>query len=65
MGWAPTRVSSRNFILGRGGGGGGKLTDHVAVRPRRGEGRLYLGGGGGGGGSWASFFLGGGGGGGS
>ena len=29
------RVSSRNFILG------GKLTDHVAVRPRRGEGRLH------------------------
>ena len=31
---------------------GGKLTDHVAVRPRRGEGRLHnyniLGGGGGG-----------------
>ena len=27
------RVSSRNFILG------GKLTDHVAVRPWRGEGR--------------------------
>ena len=33
------RVSSRNFILG--GGGGGKLTDHVAVRPRREEGRLH------------------------
>ena len=32
------RVSSRNFILG---GGGGKLTDHVAVRPWRGEGRPY------------------------
>ena len=27
------RVSSRNFILG-----GGKLTDHVAIRPPRGEG---------------------------
>ena len=48
------RVSSRNFILG------GKLTDHMAVRPQRGEGRLYynilggklgqFGGGGGGGG---------------
>ena len=38
-----SRVSSRNFILGR------KLTDHVAVRPPRGEGRLhnYRGGGGG------------------
>ena len=32
------RVSSRNFILG---GGGGKLTDHVAVRLWRGEGRLH------------------------
>ena len=31
------RVSSRNFILG----GGGKLTDHMAIRPRRGEGRLH------------------------
>ena len=41
-------------------GGGGKLTDHVAIRPRRGEGRLHIynignvlggrGGGGGGGG---------------
>ena len=46
----PNRVSSRNFILG------GKLTDHVAVKPWRGEDRLhnynycqYLGGGGGGG----------------
>ena len=36
------RVSSRNLILG------GKLTDHVVLRPWRGEGRLhnyyYLGG---------------------
>ena len=63
------RVSSRNFILG------GKLTDHVALRPWRGEGRPHnyniLGGGGGGGGgvSWVSLggklsCLGGGGGGG-
>ena len=29
-------ISSRNFIWG--GGGGGKLTYHVAIRPRRGEG---------------------------
>ena len=48
------RVSSRNFILG------GKLTDDVAVRPRRGEGRLHIGnilggGGGGGGESWVSL----------
>ena len=58
------RVSSRNFILG------GKLTDHVAVRPPRGEGRLhnynywqYLGGGGGGGGGGGELScLGGGGG---
>ena len=56
-----SRVSSRNFILG--GGGGGKLTDHVSLRPRRGEGRLHiynilggkLGQFGGGGGSWGSF----------
>ena len=33
------RVSSRNFILGAPGG---KLTDHVAVRPQRGEGRLHI-----------------------
>ena len=48
------RVSSSNFILG------GKLTDHVVIRPWRGEGRLHIysignvlwgpGGGGGGGG---------------
>ena len=37
---SPFRVSSSNFILG--GGGGGKLTDHVAIRPRRGEGRLHI-----------------------
>ena len=29
------RVSSRNFILG------GKLTDHVAIWPRRGKNRLH------------------------
>ena len=29
------RVSSRNFILG------GKLTDHVVVKPQRGEGRVH------------------------
>ena len=52
------------------GGGGGKLTDHVAIRPRRGEGRLhnynywqYLGGGGGGGGGGVGSVGGGGGGG--
>ena len=49
------RVSSRNFILG-----GGKLTDHVAVRPRREEGRLHNYNywqisWGGGGGSWGLF----------
>ena len=42
---------------------GGKLTDHMAIRPRRGEGRLHignvLGGGGGGGGSWVSLGAGG------
>ena len=38
---------------------GGKLTDHVAIRPRRGEGRLHNYGGG----SWVSLGGGGGGGG--
>ena len=33
---SPFRVSSSNFILG------GKLTDHVVIRPWRGEGRLHI-----------------------
>ena len=51
------RVSSKNL-------GGGKLTDHVAIWPRQGEGRLHnyniLGGGGGGGGEVELFGGGGG-----